>query len=319
MPLYMRRIVFIVVALLHSCLVLSAQDVVCDTFHYATHDGEELYLDRYMLTGEVDAPRPCMIFAFGGGFVKGVRNHEYYDIYFDRLARAGIVVVSIDYRLGLKNLNTDVGIVAMIEVFNNAINIAVEDMYAATNFVIANSEGWMVDVTKIMVSGSSAGAITAVQAEWMRCNGAERAAVLPVGFKYAGVVSCAGAIFSVKGKPKFESAPAPMMLFHGTSDSNVPYNHASMFGVGFYGSEYIVRQLDRLESPYWFYSAQYVDHRLAGTPLMDKCDLILQFINDFVIKGERKQVRTDVVNLDGERRSEHFKVMDYIRTNYVRR
>ena len=110
-----------------------------------------------------------------------------------------------------------------------------------------------------------------------------------------------------------------MMLFHGTSDSNVPYNHASMFGVGFYGSEYIVRQLDRLESPYWFYSAQYVDHRLAGTPLMDKCDLILQFINDFVIKGERKQVRTDVVNLDGERRSEHFKVMDYIRTNYVRR
>ena len=177
----------------------------------------------------------------------------------------------------------------------------------------------MVDVTKIMVSGSSAGAITAVQAEWMRCNGAWRAEVLPDGFKYAGIVSCAGAIFSVKGKPKFESAPAPMMLFHGTSDSNVPYNHASMFGVGFYGSEYIVRQLDRLESPYWFYSAQYVDHRLAGTPLMDKCDLILQFINDFVIKGERKQVRTDVVNLDGERRSEHFKVMDYIRTNYVRR
>ena len=302
-----------------SCFALSAQSVVYDTYHFATHDGQELYLDRYALDESAEAPRPCLIFAFGGGFVQGVRNHEYYSIFFDHLAREGIVVVSIDYRLGLKNLNPNGGVKAMIAAFQNAVNMAVEDMYAATNFVIANAEEWGVDSSKIIISGSSAGAITAVQAEWMRCNGDVRAEVLPADFRYAGVVSCAGAIFSVKGKPKFKAAPAPMMLFHGTSDSNVPYDHASMFGVGFYGSAYIVEQLERLDSPYWFYSAEYVDHRMAGLPYIYSCDLIMQFINDFVIRGERLQITTDVVDLSGSKLPTRFKVMDYIKTNYNRK
>lgn len=299
--------------------VLSAQDVVCDTFHYATHNGEELYMDRYTLDEATESARPCMIFAFGGGFVMGERDHEYYSVYFDRLAREGIVVVSIDYRLGLKGIKADGGLVAMIEVFNNAINIAVEDMYAATNYVIERAEEWGVDTSKIMISGSSAGAITAVQAEWMRCNGAERAHVLPEDFRYAGVVSCAGAIFSVKGKPKFDTMPAPMLLFHGTSDSNVPYDHSSMFGVGFYGSAYIVKQLDKLGSPYWFYSVEYGDHSIAGIPLFYQCDIIMQFINDFVLNGNSLQIDTEVVDLNGEKRPTRFKVMDYIKTNYARR
>ena len=314
----MKKILLTIFVLVQCCVLLSAQEVVCDTFHYATHNGEELYLDRYMLDAEADAPRPCMIFAFGGGFVKGVRNHEYYSIFFDRLAREGIVVVSIDYRLGLKNLNADGGMVAMIGIFDNAVNMAVEDMYCATNFVIANSEEWAVDTTKIMLSGSSAGAITAVQAEWMRCNGAWRAEVLPEGFRYAGVVSCAGAIFSTVGKPKFASQPAPMLLFHGTSDRNVPYDHASMFGVGFYGSAYIVKQLERLDSPYWFYSAEYMDHRMAGIPFIYECDIIMQFIRDFVIRGEALQIHTDLVFLNGDKQPTRFKVMDYIKANYVR-
>lgn len=315
----MKKIVLFIVAVVAGCVTLSAQSVVCDTFHYATNDGEELYLDRYMLDVEADAPRPCMIFAFGGGFVRGERDHEYYSIYFDRLAREGIVVVSIDYRLGLRNLQPDGGMIAMISIFDNAVNIAVEDMYAATNYVIDNAEAWMVDTSKIMISGSSAGAITAVQAEWMRCNGAERAEVLPADFRYAGVVSCAGAIFSVKGKPKFKSAPAPMLLFHGTSDSNVPYDHASMFGVGFYGSEYITKQLDKLDSPYWFYSAEYVDHRMAATPLIYNCDIIMQFIRDFVLRGERLRILTAVESLGVEKQPTNFKVKDYIKSNYMRR
>jgi predicted esterase len=314
----MKKLFLAIVVLMQSCFMLSAQEVVCDTFHYATHNGEELYLDRYMLDAEADAPRPCMIFAFGGGFVKGVRNHEYYSIFFDRLAREGIVVVSIDYRLGLKNLNADGGMVAMIDIFDNAVNMAVEDIYCATNFVIANSDEWAVDTTKIMLSGSSAGAITAVQAEWMRCNGAWRAKVLPEGFRYAGVVSCAGAIFSTDGKPKFASQPAPMLLFHGTSDRNVPYDHASMFGVGFYGSAYIVKQLEKLDSPYWFYSAEYMDHRMAGIPFIYECDIIMQFIRDFVIRGEALQIHTDLVFLNGDKQPTRFKVMDYIKANYVR-
>ncbi len=313
----MKRVLLLAMVFLGS-ITLYAQDVQKSTYHYATHQGQELLLDRYMIEDETNESRPCMIFAFGGGFVSGSRDVDFYMGYFERLAREGIVVVSIDYRLGLSNLQSDGGIVAMIGAFDNAVTIAVEDIYCATNFVCANAEEWNIDTDMIMLSGSSAGAIASVQAEWMRANGDWHAEVLPEGFRYAGVVSCAGAIFSVDGKPKFETRPAPMLLFHGTSDSNVPYDHASMFGVGFYGSAYIARQLDKIDAPYWFYSAEYVDHSLAGTPLIDQCDLIMQFINEFVIADKQLRIRTDVEALDGVKRKTRFKVMDYIRTNYAR-
>ena len=313
----MQRIVLTLWCLL-CCTTLYGQEIVRHTYHYATHCGEELYLDRYVAEEQCDTPRPCMIFAFGGGFVQGSRDVDYYRIFFEHLAREGIVVVSIDYRLGLKNLPKIDSARAMIDIFDNAITIAVQDMYCATNFVYANAKEWCVDPTKIMLSGSSAGAITALQAEWLRSNDDSLAEVLPEGFRYAGVVSCAGAIFSRHGRPKFATSPAPMLLFHGTSDSNVPYDHASLFGVGFYGSEYITRQLDKLNSPYWFYSVEYADHRLAGTPLFEQCDLIVQFIREFVIAGRREQTTTSVITLDGERRPTRFSAMDYIRTNYQR-
>jgi hypothetical protein len=257
-----------------------------------------------------------MIFAFGGGFVGGARDVEFYTPYFERLAREGIVVASIDYRLGLRDLPEDIGLRGMIEAMKRAVDIATEDMYAATNYFLNNSEEWNIDRDRVMLSGSSAGAITAVTAEWQRCNGAPLASVLPKDFRYAAVVSCAGAIFSVNGSPKFKSAPAPMLLFHGTSDSNVPYNKASVFGIGFYGSKYITRQLNKLDSPYWFYSAEYVDHSLAGTPLYEQLDLIMQFIQDYVIEGKRLRIVTEVESIDGERRPTNFSVKDYLRTNY---
>lgn len=322
------RCIFLLVGLvLGLSATLSAQSVVCETLHYATHDGQHLYLDRYTTAdvadgAVVDEPRPCMIFAFGGGFVRGERDTPFYMTYFESLAREGIVVVSIDYRLGLRNLGSDfsrdIGIKGLIDVMDRAVRIAVEDIYAATNFVLANAEAWGVDPERVMLSGSSAGAIASLQAEWLRACDAELASVLPDDFRYAAVVACAGAIFSADGRPRFTREPAPMLLFHGTADSNVPYNKASIFGVGFYGSKYIAKQLDKLDAPYWFYSAEYVDHTLAGTPLIDKCDLIKQFIRDYVIEGRRAQIRTDVVAVDAAKCKTHFTPMDYLRTNYKR-
>ena len=314
----MRRFIFTTLLLLCS-YSLYAEGVVRQTFHYATHDGQELLLDRYMLDEACEESRPCMIFAFGGGFVQGARDTDFYQGYFERLADEGIVVVSIDYRLGLKTLPSDGGIVAMIGAFDNAVTIAVEDIYAATNYVCDNAQEWGVDTSMIMLSGSSAGAISVVQAEWMRCNGDERATVLPEGFRYAGVVSCAGAIFTAHGKPKFDTVPAPMLLFHGTSDSNVPYNKASVMGVGFYGSKYVAKQLKKIDAPYYFYSAEYVDHILAGTPLWERCDLILQFIEDYVIEGRPYQQECVEKRVGAERRPTRFTVKEYLSTNYKRK
>ena len=302
-----------------STLDLMAHEVECHTYHYATTEGQELMLDIYSLPSNNSAPRPCMIFAFGGGFVMGERNHEYYARYFDSLASSGIVVASIDYRLGLKNTPKNGGIKTMIGIMQHAVDIAVEDIYTATCFVLENSERLNVDTKRVMLSGSSAGAIASLQAEWNRCNGADIASVLPNDFSYAAVVACAGAIFSTDGKPKFKHEPEPMLLFHGTSDGNVPYNRSSLFGIGFYGSKYIAKQLDKMNAPYWFYSAEYADHKIAGLPLWYQCDLILQFINDYVIEGSRMQIVNEVKYIPKERRQTHFSAKEYLQNNYKRR
>ena len=52
---------------------------------------------------------------------------------------------------------------------------AVEDFYDATGFVINQSSDWNIDVEQIVASGSSAGAITVLQAEYDLCNGHELA------------------------------------------------------------------------------------------------------------------------------------------------
>ena len=110
----MKKILLLFVALLGSTMLFAEGRVVRDTFHYATHDGQELYLDRYMTEVAGEELSPVMIFAFGGGFVGGERDREYYADYFRRLAEAGIVAVSIDYRLGLKSIPEGIGLIDMI-------------------------------------------------------------------------------------------------------------------------------------------------------------------------------------------------------------
>ena len=105
----MRKIALLVIGFVMGCAVATAQEVECKTFHYATTDGVELYLDRHAVDMTTEKPRPCMIFVFGGGFVLGERNHEYYHRYFEHLAKEGIVVATIDYRLGLKDLGKKSG------------------------------------------------------------------------------------------------------------------------------------------------------------------------------------------------------------------
>ena len=310
----MKQLLTIVALLI--AVVTSAQEVVKTTHHYATHDGHELLLDRYDTTIVQEECRPCMIFLFGGGFKQGTRDHEIYIPYLERLAREGIVAVSIDYRLGLKLYPPTGGKVSMVKALANAVTVAVEDLYGATNYIIANAEAWHINPELIMISGSSAGAITVLQAEWLRCNGEEIAEALPEGFRYAGVVSCAGAIFSTSGKPKFEHKAAPMLLFHGTSDSNVPYDKSSIAGIGFFGSKHIVKHLSKAHSPYYFYSAEYVTHTLAATPFIDQQELILQFINDYVLRGKQLFIEATIYDPTIPQRPTSFSPMDYIRTNY---
>lgn len=288
------------------------------TYLYAVKDADSLYLDHYV-SPVAEGRRPCMIFVFGGGFVGGTRDNAEYLPYFDFLTRKGYDVVSIDYRLGLKPLrgvDRKISTREMVGLFNNAVSIAVEDLFSATLFVLDNAEEWMIDTDMIVTCGSSAGAITVLQAENAVCNRTVASAVLPKGFNYAGVISFAGAIFSVDGAPKWENVPSPVMFFHGNADNQVPFEKASLLGVGFYGSKFIFDQFEKRDWPCWFYTLDYQDHAMAVTPMDANRNEIMTFLDDFVRDGRRMTIETEVRSDEFPPRNTKFKVMDYVKANY---
>ena len=285
-----------------------------NTILFAERDGEKLYFDHYPAIG-VEGKAPCVIFAFGGAFARGTRADKGYLPYFKALTEAGYNVVSIDYRKVLAKGLTGDGLKGAIITMKLAVEYAAEDLLTATKVVIEKAEQLNIDTTKIVACGSSAGAITALQAENMICNNDPRAAELGE-FNYAGVVSFAGAIFSVSGKPKWEKSPCPIQLFHGNADSNVPYNKASAMGVGFFGSKFLIKQLEKMDVPYWFYSAQYRNHSIAGDPMYVNLHEIFSFIERVVIKGEKLQIVEQVYNEKYPKCKTRFGVKDYLSTNY---
>lgn len=263
------------------------------TYLYAEKDGQELFMDVYEPAECCSEAKPSIIFMFGGGFIDGERDNKTYLPWFKMLSDNGYRVFSIDYRLGLKGTKK-VGI-AQVNVLDKAIHMAVEDLYSATNYILDNAESLGVDTSQIVISGSSAGAITSLQAEWERANRTTYAKVLPEDFRYAGVMAFAGAILSRTGKLKFESEPAPILMLHGTADNIVNYTQTAFFNLGFYGSDKIVERLKKFGYTYKVY--RYLDnsHEIAGH--MDKSiDFQLDFLENNVI--EKKKETIDAVIYD---------------------
>ena len=127
--------------------VSDTDTVSCDTFVYSVKGGDSLRLDRYTDTpaAEIDAKKPCMIFVFGGAFISGTRDAESYRPFFEYMAREqGYTVVSIDYRLGLKEplaagkLSPE----TFPQLLPQTVLMAVEDLYDATSFVAGKSAEW---------------------------------------------------------------------------------------------------------------------------------------------------------------------------------
>jgi len=275
-------------------LIISTTSAQKTTVTFATYnDTTILKMDIYQPSTQGTAPRVCVVFVFGGGFKIGSRDYERYLAYFDFLREKGYVVASIDYRLGLK------GVQKPPSIFNrkpliNAIENAVEDLYGATNYLLQHADELHVDTNKIIVSGSSAGAITALQADYERRNSLRKSSMLPAGFQYAGVISFAGAIYSREGKPDYKVAPAPMLLFHGAKDHIVPYNKISLFRVGLFGSRSIVSKLKKGDHPYCFYSMVGMRHSVATYPMQEYLPEIDKFIQDYIIGKRPLQVKVQV-------------------------
>lgn len=253
---------------------------------FAHRDTCDLFLDYYKAAPgsatEIDGKKkPAIIFSFGGGFVSGNRDKPHYQQWIKQLNDNGYPVFSIDYRLGLKGQS--VKGVKMIGAIKHSIYIGVEDLYSATDYILKHADEFGVQPDNLVISGSSAGAIIALQAEYNLCNGYAPSSMLPSDFRYAGVLSFSGAIFSTHGKVKYASAPAPQLLLHGTADRVVTYKSIRVFNLGLFGSSKIAHRLDKKGYPYTI--VRYVDHT------HDIADLMyytvpeqLRFLEESVIK-----------------------------------
>lgn len=286
--------------LLTPLLVVKAAIVEKETRLFAVREGVELQMDLYRSDSASILPQPCLIFVFGGGFKEGNRSEEIYLPYYRYFAERGFTVASIDYRLGMKGEKAP-GMLNYKPLLN-AIHLAVEDLYAATGYLLEQASELRIDSSLFIISGSSAGAITVLHADYMKQNNHQLAEELPETFRYAGVISFAGGIFSREGLPSYKKAPAPTLFFHGTADQLVPYNKTGLFHLGMYGSHQLVKRFRQERYPFIFYSIEDVGHEVSEYPMNEYLVEIEQFINDLVL--DRKQWMTEIQHKDLLRQSD---------------
>lgn len=295
-----RFIYFFTSFLLLLPFFLFSQTTRKETRTFAVKDSLELKLDIYSSDVRTSEKNPCLVFVFGGGFKEGTLDWEYYSNYFRYFSEKGFSVISIDYRLGMKGQKAP-------SIFNRkpmirSIEMAVSDLYSATNYILQHAEELNIDTEKIIISGSSAGAITVLQADYELRDRKESAKILPQNFRYAGVISFAGSIYSTEGLPSYTIPPAPTLFFHGSADKLVPYNSTRFFNVGMFGSKPLSKRFRQQGYPYQFYSMQDMGHDVSEYPMKDFLPEIERFINDFVF--QKKQWLIDVNFKDKLRKSD---------------
>lgn len=275
--------------ILFLCIVVSAQQKL--TYEYAVKDTNHLKLDVYV-PAQQNAEHSCMIFIFGGGFISGARDDkqipELQKYYTDK----GWVVVSIDYRLGLKGYS-NYSLLTGLKKFTNAIEMAGEDLISATDYILKNllnTPQFTIDPAHIVTIGSSAGAITALEADYFLGNRIHGAEMLPDSFRYAGVIPFSGAIYSAKGKIKYRvQPPAPTLFCHGIEDNLVTYKQIQFFNMGFFGSNSIVKRFKKKGYPYHIRRYEDMGHEVA-TYYKTEFQLIDQFLDEMVFGKKYLQV-----------------------------
>ena len=298
MKFYKISLVSAILALSAS-VSLFAQKMEPDlTLKFADRDTCSLYMDIYepdssKVVCEDGKVRPTIIHVFGGGFMEGSRHQEWLRPWFREMNSRGYRMISIDYRLGLKGVR-GVSQMKFAVLLAKAIDMAVEDLFSATEYLLANGEALGIDARNIVVTGSSAGAITAQQAEWEICNRTRMASVLPADFNYAGIMAYAGAVL-VKGRLAYPEKPCPVMMFHGTEDELVPYDAIKAGPVGFYGPCRIQPALQSAGAVWRFYRFPGINHAVAGYMPQTVAQQV-DFIENNVMRGSVECEDAEIVD-----------------------
>jgi poly(3-hydroxybutyrate) depolymerase len=284
---------FILALSLMFVTVMAVGQPVKETYQYALKDTDTLRLDRlYNPEKMKEGDSPAMVYMFGGGFAFGSRGGR-----FDYLTDIGVQVISIDYRLGLKEYGYRP---SPPEVRQKATDMALDDLTDAMAYVLAHAAEWGIDASKIMLSGSSAGGLTTLRAIYDICNSGPYSVKFPSDWMPAGYIGYAGGLSLTDKELTWPKKPCPMLFFHGTEDTSVPYEIRRGDYWTYFGPEYITRQLHEMDVPFWFYTEVGADHVMSYKPFSGYNTYEIQtFVEKFVVQGLRLEMRTEEINHDG--------------------
>lgn len=265
------------------------------TLTYFKNDTLRLDLDLFLPEKASSSEKlPLVIFVHGGGFSGGSRDGGYSFCKF--MAQNGYAAATISYTLYMKNkkFSCDGILPEKIKAFNFGVN----DLWLSTLFFINNAASFHIDPAKIFIAGSSAGGETILHAAfWNQKLMATYGKTLPENFKYAGLISGAGAIMDLNLITKENKLP--MFFFHGNGDVTVPYGTAahhycpvnSSGWLMLFGSYSIFNHLKSMKGMTHLYTYCGGGHEYSAELFNKNQAYILTFMND-VLKGKVYQKHT---------------------------
>ena len=266
------------------------------TFTYFNDGKEKLELDLYLPDiPAVDKKLPIVLYVHGGGFSGGNRIDPLISATAAEMNAAGYAFVSMSYRLLMKgkSFGCDQPAHQKIMVFQQSMI----DVRRATAYLLAQQNEFKLDMSKVILAGSSAGAEAVLHtAYWPEANLPAEALVLPVDFKYAGIISMAGALID----PTMITAEnaLPSLFFHGTCDALVPFDIRShrLCSPGqsgyllLHGAGELKARHTQLNKAIYLVSYLNGGHEYASLPMVEERGRMLDFIKNDVLGKEKRQV-----------------------------
>ncbi len=143
----------------NSCVQNTAKERKPWTYEFMTHNqvSEDcLYLNVWTPAKTAIAKRPVYVFFYGGGNVEGSAAVPVYDG--EGLAKKGIVVVTVNYRLGVLGFFTHPELTRESGAAKSSGNYALLDLIAALRWVQSNITAFGGDPHRVTIGGQSAGA-----------------------------------------------------------------------------------------------------------------------------------------------------------------
>jgi len=265
------------------------------TLTYFQNDTLKLELDLF-LPEKINSKEklPLVLYVHGGGFSGGKRESGHNICKY--LAKNNFATATITYTLYAKGKKF--GCDGILSDKIKAFQYGANDLWLATSFFIKNAEKYNIDPEKIFISGSSAGGETVLHgAYWDFKTMNLYNNSLPKDFKYAGLISGAGAIMDLNLIT--EKNLIPMLFFHGSGDVTVPYGTAahhfcktnSSNWLMLFGSYSIYNHALQLNGSASLFTYCNGGHEFSGTLFEKDQSYILTFLND-VLAGRKVQQHT---------------------------